>query len=183
MLRLTDNPISRYPKDRPLDEDLGRWAVAHVKSRQEKAFAADLFNADVPYYLPLIENRTRRRDNGKIRKSLLPLFPGYVSMVLDQKNKSRVYTTNRVVSIIPVVDQKQFVNELSQIQRAIDGDMRVTLQPAFTAGQPVRVKSGPMAGLEGEVAHSGRETIFVVWVHMFQRAVRVELDEADLEAL
>ncbi|MCB2141394.1 transcription termination/antitermination NusG family protein [bacterium] len=133
MLRLTDNPISRYPKDRPLDEDLGRWAVAHIKSRQEKAFAADLFNADVPYYLPLIENRTRRRDNGKIRKSLLPLFPGYVAMALDQDTKSRIYATNRVVSIVQVADQRQFVDELLQVQRAIDGNMKVTLQPSFTA--------------------------------------------------
>lgn len=183
MLRLTDNPISRYPKDRPLDKDLGRWAVAHIKSRQEKAFAADLINADIPYYLPLIENRTRRRDNGKIRKSLLPLFPGYVAMALDQDTKSRIYATNRVVSIVPVADQRQFVDELLQVQRAIDGNMKVALQPSFTAGQPVRVKNGPMMSMQGEVSNSGRETIFVVWVHMFQRAVRVELDEADLEAL
>jgi len=37
--------------------------------------------------------------------------------------------------------------------------------------------------LKAEVAHSGHETIFVVWVHMSQRAVRIELDEADLTAL
>jgi transcription antitermination factor NusG len=183
MLRLTDNPISRYPKDRPLDEDLGRWTVAHVKSRQEKAFAADLINGDISYYLPLIENRTRRRDNGKIRKSLLPLFPGYVAMALDQNTKGRVYATNRVVSIVSVADQRQFVDELLQVQRAIDGNMKVALQPSFTVGQPVRVKSGPMMGLRGEVSHSARETIFVVRIHIFQRAVRVELDEADLEAL
>ena len=183
MFCLTDNPISRYPKDRPLDEDLGRWAVVHVRSRQEQAFAHDLFDWNVPYYFPMVLTRTRRRDNGKVRKSLLPLFPGYVAISMNQETKSRIYATNRIVSIIPVADQRQFVDELLQVQRAINGNMKVALQPSFTAAQPVRIRSGPLAGLKGEVAQCGCKMIFVVWVHMFQRAVRVELDEADIEAL
>lgn len=183
MIRLTDNPITRYPRDQPLDADVGRWTVAHVKSRRDKAFAAELFKAAIPYYLPLIEKRTRRRDNGKIRKSLLPLFPGYVAMALDTDRQSQILATNHIVRIIPVANQRQFVDELLQVQRAIDGKMTVMSQATFTAGQPVRIKNGPMAGLTGEVIHVGDEMIFVIRVTMFNRAVGVELDKADLETI
>lgn len=182
MLRMSDNPEARYPADRALEEDLGRWSVAHVKSRQDKAFAHDLARAEISYYLPLIEKRIRRRDNGKIRKSLMPLFAGYVAVALPRAEWERAYATRRVAQMIPVEEQEQFVQELEQVRRALESDMRVGLAPAFEPGQPVRVISGPLMGLEGEVVHAKGETHFIIRVQMFQQAVRVEVDEACLEA-
>jgi transcription antitermination factor NusG len=181
MIRVHDNPSPRYPEFRSLAEDLGKWAVARVKSRQEKAFAHALADAAIPYYLPLVEKRVRRRDNGKVRKSLMPLFPGYVALALERDDWSRAYLTHRVADLCPVDDQHLFVRELTQIQRTIDSGVQVVLAPVFTPGQPVRVKSGPLMGLEGEVASAKGQTMFVIWVRMFQQAVRIELDEMDLE--
>jgi len=183
MLRVHDNPAARYPGNRPLEADLGRWAVAHVKSRQEKAFAFDLTDSGISYYLPMVENRIRRRDNGKIRKSFLPLFPGYVALALDREQWSGLYSTRRVANIIAVDDQERFVRELAQVQRALDSEVPVALEPAFALGRPVRVKSGAMQGLVGEVLSVRGQNVFVIRVHMFQQAVRVTLDVADLEAV
>lgn len=183
MLRLSDNPPVRYPELRPLEEDLGRWSVAHVKSRQEKSFAHDLERAEVPYYLPLIEKRVRRRDNGKIRKTRIPLFPGYVAIGLPWEERDLAYKTHRLANMIPVEDQERFVQELKRIQRALESDARVELAPTFAVGQPVRVTTGPMMGLEGEVVQHKGETLFIIRVQMFKQAVRVELDEVYLEPL
>jgi transcriptional antiterminator RfaH len=183
MLRLKDNPIARYPEFRSLEDDLGLWTVAHVKSRQEKAFASDLARAGIPYFMPMVEKRNRRRDNGKVRKSLMPLFPGYVALALEREEWSRVYSKHRVANLIAVDDQNLFVRELAQIRRATESDLRVTLAPSFGVGQAVRVKSGPMMGLEGEVARAKGQTIFIIWVRMFGQAVRIELDELDLEVI
>jgi len=183
MLRLSDNPAARYPEARPLEADLGLWAVAHLKSRQEKAFAADLARWGISYYLPLAEKRTRRRDNGKIRKTIKPLFLGYLAFALEQPGWERLYSTRRVANLLPVADQKQFLTELLQVQTALESDVRVELAPTFQPGQPVRVRSGPMMGLEGEVLRYRGETIFIVRVCMFQQAVKVELDEMYLESM
>lgn len=183
MLQLKDNPVARYPEPRSLDDDLGRWTVAHVKSRQEKALARELAVADVPYYLPMVEKRVRRRDNGKVRKSLMPLFPGYLALALEREDWGRVYATHRVANLIAVGDQELFVRELVQVRRTIESDVPVTLAPTFDVGQPVRVKSGPMMGLEGEVAYAKGQTIFIIWVRMFGQTIRVELDELDLEVI
>jgi len=183
MLKIADNPIARYPEFRSLEDDLGRWSVAHVKSRQDKSFAHDLAQAQIPYYLPLAEKRTRRRDNGKIRKSLMPLFPGYVAVALPWEEWDRAYETRRVANLIPVEDQEQFVQEIKRIERTLTSDVPVTLAPTYALGQPVRVKDGPMMGLEGEVVQHKGETMFIIRVHMFQQAVKVELDEVYLEAM
>jgi len=183
VLRMSDNPIARHPEGRPLDADLGLWAVAHVKSRQEKAFADDLARWGISYYIPLVEKRTRRRDNNKIRKSIKPLFPGYLAFALEQPAWEKLYSTRRVANLLPVADQKQFLAELVQVQTALESDARVELAPTFQPGEPVRVRSGPMMGLQGEVVRFRGETIFIVRVQMFQQAVKVELDERYLESV
>lgn len=182
MLRMADNPVARYPESRPLEQDLGSWAVAHVKSRQDKAFARDLARAGVPYYMPLVEKRTRRCDNNKLRKSLLPLFPGYIAVALPWEERDTAYRTHRLANLIPVEDQRLFVRELSAIRKALESDCRVELVPAFCPGQPVRVKAGPMLGMEGEVVDHRGQAVFVIRVQMFQQAIRVELNESYLEA-
>jgi transcription antitermination factor NusG len=183
MMSLKDHPAARYPLQRALEDDLGCWAVAHVKSRHEKALARDLARAEIPYYLPMVEKRTRRRDDGKVRKSVIPLFPGYLALGLPREHWDRAYRTHRVVNLMPVEDQRGFVQELAQIQRTIDSRVKLSLAPAFSAGQLVRVKRGPLMGLEGEVASVKGQTIFVIWVQVFQRAVQVEMDELDLEPM
>jgi transcription antitermination factor NusG len=183
MLSVVDNPVARYPEGRPLEDSLGVWAVAQVKSRQEKALAWDLASAGIPYYMPMGEKRTRRRDNGKVRKSVIPLFTGYLALGLAREDWERVFRTARVATVIPVDDQRGFVRELNQIERSLASRFRVSLAPAFAVGQLVRVKHGPLMGLEGEVARVKGQAIFVVWVRMFSQAVRIEVDELDLEPM
>ena len=77
MRRMSDNPPSRYP-ERPIADAEQPWFVAHVKPRMEKAVADDCVRKAIEYYLPMVTKVTRRKDNNKPRKSVLPLFPGYI---------------------------------------------------------------------------------------------------------
>ena len=90
MLKPADNPDPRWPRDRSLAADLGQWWVARVKPRHEKALAGDLARQGVGYYLPLMTKRTVRRDNGKVRKSIVCLFPGYLALAGYQEHKTEV---------------------------------------------------------------------------------------------
>lgn len=176
-----DNPVARFPEGRALAEDLGLWTVAHVKSRQEKAFAHDLARWGVPYYLPLVEKRTRRRDNNKPRKSIMPLFTGYLAFALEREQREKIYRTHRVANILEVSEQQQFVDELEQVRQVLESGAEVNLVPTFRPGEPVRVRSGPLMGLEGEVLRQKGQTQFIIRVQMFNQAVSVELDEMYME--
>lgn len=183
MLRQDENPPARYPPGQPLEADLGTWRVARVKSRQEKALAHDLLRQGISYYLPLYEKRRRRRDNHKIRKTILPLFPGYVAFALPGSDCSAIYGTRRVTKIIEVAEQALFVKEMAQIRQALEAGVPVALVARLQTGQKVRIREGPLQGLEGEVVRQRDMTRFVIRVHLFRQAVALEIDEAYLETM
>jgi len=149
MIRVNENPPARFP-NRPPEEASYRWWVAKVKPRQEKALAFDFVKENIEYYLPLITHVTRRKDNNKPRKSILPLFSGYISFSAETDIAHSIWRTNRIVSIIEIVHQKKFMRELSAIYAAIE--LNAPLEPCesiYTKGTPVRVRRGPFKGING----------------------------------
>jgi hypothetical protein len=157
MLRIDDNPVARYPEFKPLEEDLGCWSVAHVKSRQEKAFAHDLVRAGIPYYMymPLVEKRTRRRDNNKIRKSLLPLFPGYIAIALPWDERDQAYKTHRLANMIPVEDQALFVKELDSIRQALESKCALNLLRPSSRASRFASRTGRCSGWKARWFNTG----------------------------
>jgi len=51
----------------------------------------------------------------------------------------------------------------------------------LTAGRRVRVKSGPLAGLEGILVRRKGKSRFVLSLEAMMRSIIADLDEADLE--
>lgn len=171
----------RWPRERSLEDDLGYWRVAHVRPRNEKALAYDCERTGVGYFLPLYEKRVRRRDNNKPRKSLLPLFSGYLSFVDRNGGKRHIYETNRVVHVLDVIDQESFVRDLAQIWQAVTSGAQLGVVETFGVGQKVRVNGGPLGGLVGVVQEVRNHLRLLLNMEAFQVAVSVELDSADVE--
>lgn len=183
MIPFSANPLSRYPDDRDLQMDTGNWVVAHLKSRQDKAFAHDLMREEIPYYMPLLEKRSRQRGHGRVLKSLLPLFPGYIAVSASADQWERLYKHHRVAQLIPVLEQEDFTHELQQVHALLASQWRIEVAPLFAEGQPVRVKSGPMMGLEGMVTQYQGDAVFVIRVKLFHQSIRVEIEDAYLEPI
>jgi transcription antitermination factor NusG len=152
MKRVNENPPARFPA-RAITEAAAPWWVAKVKPRQEKAIAFDFIRNNVEYYLPLVTHVTRRRDNNKPRKSILPLFPGYISFCSSEHAAAGIYKTGRVVSIIAIKHQRRFTEELTQIYQALETG--VALEPvtvSYPPGTAVSVVAGPLRGLKGIIS-------------------------------
>jgi transcription antitermination factor NusG len=152
MRRVNDNPPCRNP-DRPIGAATLPWFVAHVKPRQEKAFADDCLRSGIEYYLPMTEKITRRRDNNKPRKSVIPLFAGYVSFVGTRETHAVLYATGRVAGIIEIRHQKKFIAELGQVYSLLEKG--VPLEPCttpFFEGEEVLIEAGPLRGIRGTIA-------------------------------
>ena len=72
LLHKSQTPPILYPGDRSIDSidsGDGRWWVAHTKSKFEKAFAWDLIEKRISYFLPLVP-RTHVR--GGTKPQILP---------------------------------------------------------------------------------------------------------------
>lgn len=185
MYRKGDNPPSRFPVDRPLDADLGNWRVAHVRSRCEKQFAHFLLEKGIGYYLPLFLRKTRRKDNNKTRKSICPLFPGYIAFAADAEAIHQwVLKNHDVVNVLAVKNQEKLVRELDQIKLILDRDLAFLSCAGILPGTKVVIRGGGLSGLEGVILRNDHSARLIVGVEMFGgQSISVELGASDIATL
>lgn len=167
--------------DRPPSPADGVWWAVYTKARQEKAVARQLLQKRVAFYLPLVPKDHLFR--GRKVRSFTPLFNGYVFLFGTESARVSTLATNRVSRILPVEDQQQLRADLTQIQRLIASDAPLTVERRLTPGQAVRIKSGPLSGLEGSVLSRRAQTRLLVTVSMLQQGVSVEIDDFLLEPI
>lgn len=176
---------SVFPTDlllSPESESDGReWWAAFTKPRQEKALARQLHAQQVPFYLPLVAKDHLIR--GRKVKSYSPLFPGYVFLRVTDDERVVALTTNRIAQTLPVGEQQQLQHDLCQLQGLIAADAPLTIERRLEPGRLVRIKNGPMAGVEGVVTQRRKSKRLLVAVHFLQNGVSVEIDDFMVEPI
>lgn len=160
--------------------DFGVWQVAHTLPRREKELARRLRRSEVPFYLPLIEQRTRT-PAGRKMVSHLPLFPGYVFVHADTDQTIRVLETNCVARLLTVPDSTELLFDLAQIHRLTQSGQPLHREPEFQPGTPVRVVAGPFQGFEGQVLKHQSGDRLLVLVNYLQQGISVSLEGCDVE--
>ena len=162
----------------PHDSERSWWAV-YTKARQEKAFARQIHGMEIPFYLPLVPKDNFIR--GRRVRSLIPLFGGYVFMFGTEEERYQSLTTNRVSTMLPVTDQSQMFSDLSNVKWLIDSEAPLTFEKRLVPGDPIRVKSGVLAGLEGTVIKRKGLMRIQIAVTMLNQGVSAEIDDFMLE--
>jgi len=158
------------------------WVAFYTLSRREKDLMRKLEAAVIPFYAPLIKRRLRS-PSGRTRLSFVPLFPGYVFSRVDDDQRRAALATNTVARWLPIGDPAGFVSDLRNIQQLIATDQPLTPEALLEPGQPVRVRSGPLRGLEGTVVKRRGGQRLVVAVRFLSQGASVELEDVDLERL
>jgi transcription antitermination factor NusG len=177
MLKLTDNPPVLLPGVERVANLSGRWWVGHTRARNEKAFAWDMLNHGIGYFLPLVERVTV--SSGKKRRALMPLFPSYVFFCGSDEDRYRAMTTNRLCQTIEVDNQHQLVSELGTIEQALAGKATLDLYPHAVEGKRCRVTQGPFRGLEGVVIERRSIARLILQISFISQGAALEID-ADL---
>ena len=156
MIRLQDNPPISWPENVLASESTLSWTAVYCKPRQEKALARDLYQKQIPYFLPMVVKETS--SGGRRRRNLYPLFPSYLFLAADEPQQLEALKTDRIVSLIrpPQGGEATFRQELTGLAVALQNfPDSLELQPRLTPGVPARIRSGPMAGIEGIVLQVG----------------------------
>lgn len=166
--------------DRPPADGRG-WLVAHTRPRQEKALARRLLAAGLPFYLPCTENRVRA--GRRVLVSRVPVFPGYLFARGTAADRVRVLDTGRAAAVLRVVDADRLWDDLRRVRRVLDSGAPLEPHDRAEPGDPVRVRSGPLAGLTGTVVRHAGGCRLLVRVDFIGRGVAVELGTAELARL
>jgi transcriptional antiterminator RfaH len=155
-------------------EPQSAWSALYVKARAEKSLARKLLAQRIGFFLPLYEQTSRAA--GRVRRSYLPLFPGYLFLHAGEEARVRVLETNLVSRFLPVADQEQLYRDLARVHRLIEAGEPLTPVERLQPGTLVEITEGVLAGTQGTVLRAGRQLQFVIEVRFLQRGVAMEVD-------
>jgi transcription antitermination factor NusG len=160
----------------------GRWWVLHVRPRSEKVAARQLRHRGVPHFLPQYERRQRYQR--RLVCSHLPLFPGYVFVVLGEEFElNEALHLRERVGLLEVHNQCEIQRELRDIERLLQSGEPVSREERLQPGARARIVRGPLAGICGQVVQNKRGLKFVLQVEFLQQGASLEVDSNLLEAL
>jgi len=160
------------------------WYATYTSAQHERRVANHLAGRCVEHFLPTYPSVRRWKDRKKVLD--LPLFPGYIFVRIDLKDRLRVLEIPGVVRLVgfnglPTALPDEEVNRLGSALEHAGALIRP--HPYLVAGRRVRIKSGPLAGIEGILLRRKGNFRFVISIEMIQRSVAVEMAEVDLEPL
>jgi transcription antitermination factor NusG len=162
--------------------DVSRWYAVYTSSRHEKRVAQLLNARDVSCYLPLYSTVRQWQDRRK--KVELPLFPGYVFVQIALRSRLQVLTIPGVVQIVSFDGQPSPVSdaEMDALRSGLAKGAQFRPHPYLKVGNRVRVRRGPLEGIQGILLRRKDSFRLVLSVDLIMRSVSVEVDEADVEA-
>lgn len=157
------------------------WYAVQTCANHEKRVRQQLDVRVVETYLPLYESLRHWKDR-RVRLEL-PLFPGYLFVRLPLCDRLRVLRTPSVVRLVEFGGQAAALpdQEIETLRRGLTRERGIEPCPYLKVGRRVRVRGGPLQGLEGILVYKKNRSRFVISVDLIMRSVAVEIDVAELE--
>jgi len=158
------------------------WFAVQTRPRWEKPVRGILENKGYELFLPLY--KSRRPWSDRIKEVEVPLFPGYLFCRLSLEQRTLpVLTTPGVRQIVGIGKRPTPIpdSEIAAVEAIVKSKLLAQPHPFLRAGQYVRLRYGPLEGLEGFLIASRKNCRFIVSIEMLQRSVGVEVDGAWVE--
>lgn len=155
--------------------------VIHTKSRREKKVAHYCNNVEIKYYLPL-ESRIKIYGRKKVQTAL-PLFPGYLFVFANEKERYELLLTHHISKILKVTNQFELIEDLEKIYVTESCEINLIPCELNIKGRRARIEIGPLRGLEGLISRiKGRDRI-ILNVNFINRAAAVDINRTDITFL
>jgi transcription antitermination factor NusG len=157
-----------------------RWYAVQTRANHEKKVAEKLGGQSLTSLLPLYTEVHRWKDRNK--KVDTPLFPGYVFVKMDVKERMRVVVISGVVRMVGYGNHPSPIpqSDMEIITNCLQLGNLAKPTSFLALGCKVRVVSGPLQGLEGILLRKKGVARLVLSVNMIQSSVAVEVDENDV---
>ena len=155
------------------------WFVAHVRARREKKLKQFCEGKGLLVKLPCYQSVRKYR--GKVVTFSKPLFPGYVFLELLPDQKRVISENDSVARLLTVHNQEEFRSQLAEIFAALESGLEVFLAPEIGTGSRVKIKAGPLRGMEATVEERYGMTTVLLRLDFIGQAAAVRLQADELE--
>ena len=157
------------------------WFAAYTNSHHEKRVVSHFTERQIESFLPLYSTRHRWKNRCEMNLEL-PLFPNYVFVRIDPRERVGVLEVPGVLSLVgfgrtlaPLPDF-----EIEALRSGL-GQRKIEPHPYLVIGERVRIKAGPMMGMEGVLVRKKNDFRVVLALDVIMQSVAVEVDADDLE--
>ncbi len=157
------------------------WFAVYTASNHEKTVQQHLRVREIETFLPLYAV-TRKWKNRTTVKLELPLFSSYVFVRIARSENASVLAVPNVRFIvgdgrrsIPLPDEDIEILRSGLHLRQVDP------YPYVQAGVRVRIRTGPLTGLEGMVVRKDDQLRVVLSLNLIRRSVAVHVSAEELE--
>lgn len=157
------------------------WHALYTRHQHEKTVAQTLVSKGFEVFLPQYQAVHRWKDREK--KLLLPLFPNYVFIHGGLDRMLNIVTTPGVHSLISWGSRPAVIpaNEIEAVRRLVESPFVVEPHPYLQCGDAVRIKSGPLEGIQGILIRKTRKLRLVLSVEMLCQSASVEVNAGMVE--
>jgi transcription antitermination factor NusG len=159
------------------------WHALYTRHQHEKTVARLLAGKGFETFLPLY-SALHRWKNG-VKQLSVPLFPGYVFLRGPLERWLPVLTTPGIHTVVGFGGKPAMIprSEIEAIRRVVESSVRAEPHPFIRCGDRVRIKSGPLQGLEGVLLRKKGQWKLLLSVEMLERSVAVEVDVTAVESV
>jgi transcription antitermination factor NusG len=159
------------------------WHALYTRHQHETVVSQALSSKGFEVFLPRYRAIHRWKDRQK--ELTLPLFPNYVFIRGGLDRMLSIVTTPGVHSLISWGGRPARIpsQEIDDVRRLVESPLRVEPHPFLKCGDRVRIKSGPLEGIEGILVRQTRGYRLVLSVEMLSKSAAVEVDVSAVERI
>jgi transcription antitermination factor NusG len=157
------------------------WHALYTRHQHEKVIAQALAGKGFEVFLP--QYRAIRKWKDRKKELSLPLFPNYVFIHGGLDRMLQILTTPGVHSLVSWGGRPAEIpfKDIEAIRRIVESTIPVEPHPFLKCGDLVRIKSGPLEGIEGILVRKTRGFRLILSVEMLSRSAAVEVDVTTVE--
>jgi len=152
------------------------WFAIHTGYQHENLAARSLAYKGFEVFLP--QYTAIRQWSDRAKKVSAPLFPCYVFWRGGLEQQFSILTAPGVLGLVRFAGVPAIIPdvEIEAVRRTLARCTDVEPHPFLKCGDWVRVKGGPLEGIEGILVRNKKQSRLVLSVEFLQKSAAVELD-------
>jgi transcription antitermination factor NusG len=176
------SPVTTDPASEGAASDR-QWFAVFTVPQNEKSVARHLQMREIESFLPVYETIRVWKNRQRV-KVILPLFPSYLFVHIDCRERTRVLQSSGVLRIVGNSRGPLPLPE-SEIEFLRSGCCGQRIEPynELVVGQKVRIKSGAMQGVQGTLVRKSNSLRFVLTIELINQHAAIQVDAKDLEQM
>jgi transcription antitermination factor NusG len=160
-----------------------KWYAVYTIPQHEKSALKQLNIREVEAFLPTYET-VRVWKNRQRVKLTLPLFPAYLFVHINFRERAKVLQSPGVLQIVG--NSREGVPLPDSEIKFLSSDFckqRIEQYHDFVVGEKVRIKSGVMQGLMGTLVRKNNSLRFVLTLELINQHAAIQVNAEDLEPI